>query len=295
MGDWLVFIGYRFGAGLLGVLPEWCIRRMGAFGGWLSWLWAGDRKRMAIRHMRRVLGPDADAAAAGRRMFAAYGRYWAETFWYRPGRYESIRRHVRLDGIEHLHAAMEGGHGAIVALPHVGNWEMAATAATTVDVKVTAVAEALGNERVTQWFLDVRESLGIDVVLTNQPTGVMRALLEAVRTGNVVALLSDRDLSGRGIEVEFFGERTTLPAGPAALAVRTGAAIVPVASFFERGRGHHIVLEPALEVPADGTTEARVAVTTQRLADALERLVRLHPEQWHLVQPNWPSDHLDES
>ena len=130
----------------------------------------------------------------------------------------------------------------------------------------------------------------IEVVLTGAGLGLMRTLEETLRRGGAVALLSDRDLKGKGIPVEFFGEVTTLPAGPALLARRSGAPIVPVASYFRPGVGHHIVVEAPLAVaPVEGRAEW-MRCCTQEVAWALERLIRRTPEQWHLFQPNWPSD-----
>ncbi len=126
MKDWLVYAAYRVGAGLVGAMPEPVVRRMGEALGWLSWLWADTRKQMAIRHMRRVLGPDADHEQAARRMFSAYGRYWAETFWFRPRREESVRAHVSLEGTEHLEAAQAAGRSIVVAslflISGTGRW-----------------------------------------------------------------------------------------------------------------------------------------------------------------------------
>ena len=104
-----------------------------------------------------------------------------------------------------------------------------------------------------------------------------------------MALVADRNIGAKGIEVEFFGERTTLPAGPAVLALRTGAVLLPGASYFRAGGGHRMVLLPPVEVPA-ARTPGRATVMTQELARRFEQLIEEAPTQWHLVQPNWPSD-----
>jgi KDO2-lipid IV(A) lauroyltransferase len=109
-----------------------------------------------------------------------------------------------------------------------------------------------------------------------------------------VCLLSDRDLAGDGIEVEFFGERTTLPAGPATLAVRTGAPLVPAGVYFRDHGGHFAKIGPPLPVQREGRLRDDVGRITQDLARRFEELIRMAPEQWHLMQPNWPSDLLDE-
>jgi KDO2-lipid IV(A) lauroyltransferase len=117
----------------------------------------------------------------------------------------------------------------------------------------------------------------------------MRKLEAALAANKAVALLADRDLKGRGVEVEFFGEVTTLPPGPATLALRTGAPLFPVGTFFDGG-GYRVVVRPAIPIPDSGTRSEKIAAMTQVLAREMESLIRQAPEQWHLVQPNWPSD-----
>ncbi len=245
---------------------------------------------MALRHMGRVLGQDDPEAIrrAARAMFCAYGRYWAETLWFRPRRFDQVHGRVTLVGQEHVRAAQARNSPIIVALPHTGNWEMAGTLAEDAGVEITAVAEALANHRIASWFTDLRAELSIRVVLA-EGLSTMRALLGALREGRLVALVADRNIGGRGIEVEFFGEQTSLPAGPALLAIRTGATLLPCASYFKPGAGHEVVVLPAVNIPP-ANQPRRAKAITQELAHRFEELIREAPTQWHLVQPNWPSD-----
>ena len=119
-------------------------------------------------------------------------------------------------------------------------------------------------------------------------------MLRALRDNRIVCLLSDRDIEGDGVEVEFFGERTTLPGGPATLALRTGATLLPAAVYFRPGRDHLGVVRPPIEVERAGRLREDIARITQVLAHELEALIRAAPEQWHLLQPNWPSDREQE-
>ena len=115
-------------------------------------------------------------------------------------------------------------------------------------------------------------------------------LLDTLRSGRVVGLLADRDVTGNGVEVEFFGEKTTLPAGPALLSLRSGAPLMTCA-IFQRPPDHfHTVMQPPLDSKRTGRLRQDVQRLTEDLAGALEDLIRLAPEQWHLFQPNWPSD-----
>ncbi len=138
------------------------------------------------------------------------------------------------------------------------------------------------------WFVELRRSIGLTVVPLGPGAGT--AVLRALKTGETVVLVSDRDLVGNGVEVEFFGERTTLPGGPATLALRTGAALLPTAVYVGR-RGHHDgLILPPVATDRRGTFREDVARVTQDLARQLETLIRRAPDQWHLFQPNWPSD-----
>jgi KDO2-lipid IV(A) lauroyltransferase len=130
----------------------------------------------------------------------------------------------------------------------------------------------------------------IDIVIARAGAGVSRVLLERLRSGGVIALLCDRDLGGKGVPTRLFGESTTLPAGPVALADRSGAVLLPAGTYFNDGAGHRFDIRPPLEIPDLPDAEARVAEGTQRLAEVIEAIIRVAPEQWHLVQPNWPGD-----
>jgi phosphatidylinositol dimannoside acyltransferase len=118
----------------------------------------------------------------------------------------------------------------------------------------------------------------------------MRNLEQVLARNGAVALLCDRDLKGRGVAVEFFGERTTLPAGPVSLAIRTGAPLMPAAAYFGPDGTHRVVVRPPIELPEGVPRSEAIAEGTQLLAAELEALIRQAPEQWHLLQPNWPSD-----
>ena len=289
MKEYLAYLGLRAGVGLIGALPASVIR---ALGRGVGKVWAtvdGRRRSMAKRHMSRVLAGRVDLDRASRTLMGSYGRYYAEALWARARRVEGMLAETDVIGLEHILNARDAGTGMIYALPHMGNWEAAAPIAVTNGVQIVAVAEVLPNKRITEWFTRMRAEFGIEIVLATGRTEVMRRLENAIVDHKAVALLSDRDLKGRGVEVEFFGERTTLPPGPAMLAVRTGAPLFPVGCYFRDG-GYRVVVNPALPVPSEGTRSEMVAAMTQSLAYKLEEIIKEEPQQWHLVQPNWPSD-----
>jgi KDO2-lipid IV(A) lauroyltransferase len=185
--------------------------------------------------------------------------------------------------------ARDDGVGIIFAVPHTGNWEVAGLIADDIGTRALAVAEDLSNKRITDWFLAVRNSVGIDVVLTSDPS-LQSKLLRRLKDGGAIALLADRDVVGSGHSVEFFGEATRMPTGPAALAVLTGAALFPVSAYFKEGAGHRLVVRDPIQMPDMPDRSEKVAAVAAALASELEELIRHDPPQWHLFQPNWPSD-----
>ncbi|MEX1133594.1 MAG: phosphatidylinositol mannoside acyltransferase [Acidimicrobiia bacterium] len=289
MKDYLGYLALRAGVGLVGLLPAGGARALGRVFGWCWHLAAGGRRLMAQRHMRRVLGDGADVGSAAEAVMVSYGRYWTEALWARPRRVADMRRHTHVEGLDLAIAARDAGTGMVFALPHLGNWEAAAPVAVLEGIPIVAVAEQLANQRITDWFTAMRSGFGIEIILATGSGEVMRQLETALGQNKAVALLSDRDLKGRGVEVEFFGEKTTLPPGPATLALRTGAPLFPVATYFE-DRGHRVVITSAIPVPKEGTRSEKVRAMTQELAHRMEKLISEAPQQWHLVVPNWPSD-----
>ena len=287
------FFGYLVFRGLwgfAGLLPEPVMRHLGYGTGYLLSFFQRNRLAMAERHQRRILGPQADARRAARRVFGYYGRYYAEVFWMRPRRRRRVIERSGVPGASYLLEAAAAPPGVILAVGHLGNWEAAGLKAAALGARVLAVAEALPNERLVRWFVEMRAMMDIDIVLTGRGARVTDALVQRLEEGKVVALLCDRDLKGTGIPVTLFGEETTLPAGPMTLACRTGATVLPVGTYFTEGAGHRFDIRPPLSVPTEGTFEERVREGTRRLAAALEGLIAVAPEQWHVMVPNWPSD-----
>ena len=254
---------------------------------------------MVGRHLRRALPPgtgDAEVRAGVDAAFASYARYWAESLRLPGTPPEEIDAGMSWEGIGRISRVVQAGRGAILALPHLGGWEWGGFWMVQQGFAMTVVVEALEPPELFEWFAGFRRSLGMQVV----PVGARAtmAVVRALRAGGVVCLLCDRNVGASGgVEVEFFGERTELPRGPATLAMRTGAALLPSAVYFDGpGDRHRAVVRPEIVPRAlprgsgSDATRAEVARVTQVLAGELEVLIRRDPTQWHLMQPNWPSD-----
>jgi len=234
-------------------------------------------------------GLEVPAALADRfveRGFASYGQYWAEGAKLPGLRSSTITDRFKIgEGLEYLLDAKARGKGIVIALPHIGSWEWGGSFLATLDLGMTAVAEALEPPELFAWFKEKRESIGIKIEPLDAHAGTV--LLGVLRDGGVVGLLCDRDLQDNGLEVDFMGERVTIPAGPATLALRTGAVLVCAACYSGPGRDHFAVITPPLSIERTGRLREDVARLTQLIATDLEGLIRRAPEQWHVLQPRF--------
>src|SRR6266540_2724017 len=188
-------------------------------------------------------------------------------------------------------AQMAAGRGVIFALPHMGNWEHAGAWIIARGVgSLTTVAERLRPESLFERFVAFRESLGMEVLaLTGSRTNVFAALAQRLRAGKLVCLPCDRDLTASGVEVTFFGERARMAAGPAALAVQTGAALMPVTLWFE-GEYWRAHIYGEIPVPESGSRKDKVAAMSQEVANIFEAGIRNHPADWHMLQRVFVAD-----
>lgn len=291
------YVTYRGVATALGRLPE--PLALGAAGG-VARIMArrgGPALAMNERHIRRVLrsegaGVVPDPALVrrwSRRTYREYARYWVDGARLPYTGAETVRARMTFErGEEHLRTAASAGRGIVLALPHVGSWEWGGAWLALEDMPMTAVVERLDPPELFDWFLGQRAEMGLTGVPLGE--GSSAIVLRALRRGQVVGLVCDRDLLGNGVEVEFFGEKTTLPGGAATLALRTGAALLPVAVYAGPGNWHTGVVGPPLDTTRSGSLRADVSRLTQELATIFEGYIRRRPEQWHMYQPNWPSD-----
>lgn len=248
---------------------------------------------MAERHMRRALGPEASESQiemAVDEVFASYARYWFETLRLGGLERSRIEESLSVEGFDMYTDALAQGNGCVLALPHLGQWEVAGAWLGIKGYRLTTVAEELEPAELYRWFVDLRERrFGMNVYSASDPD-VVTKLVRSLSRGDTVALLSDRDLGRKGPEVMFFGEKTTMPPGPALLAIETGAPLLPAAVYELGDWRYEAIVRPPLEVPKEGTKTEKIVALTQELAYELEGLIRRAPAQWHLLQSNWPSD-----
>jgi phosphatidylinositol dimannoside acyltransferase len=240
-----------------------------------------------------VLGPGTsgkELRRASRAGMRSYGRYWMEVFRLPTITPEQIQRDMVINSYaEEALADASAGRGVIFALPHMGNWEVAGAFCVGRGVPFATVAERLKPESVFDMFVAFRESLGMEVLPLTGGPNVFGTLAQRLRKGGLVCLLCDRDLTENGVEVDFFGEKARMAAGPAALAIQTGASLRAVTLWFtEDGWGAEV--SPDIPVPADGTRKEKAAAMTQQLATVFEKGIGEHPEDWHMLQRVFTAD-----
>jgi len=294
-------IGYRAGWSLARRTPA----RL-AYGAFdlmadVAWRRGGkgvERMRSNYATVRPELTPAAlDALVrAGMR---SYLRYWCDSFRLPDRSVDDLIHGVRAVGDDPIRAQLKSGRSAVIFLGHMGNWDFGGAWSTTQLAPVTTVAERLKPEELFDEFVAFREGLGMRILALTGGSDVFRELTKACRSGALVALLADRDLTNGGIEVDFCGQRARMAVGPAALALNTGAALHPCMIHYERqpqGQGWRTVLtfHDAVAPPTQGTSREKIQAMTQACADVLSQAVREHTDDWHMMQRVFTKDLSDE-
>jgi lauroyl/myristoyl acyltransferase len=213
----------------------------------------------------------------------SYMRYWCDTFRFPDWSTERMRKTVEVHDEHLLMNAIAAGTGVIVALPHAGNWDHAGAYFCSKGIKLATVAERLKPELLFRKFVAHREAMGMEVLALDSRS--IATLAKRLREGGLVALVADRDLSQTGISVNFFGGIARMPAGPAVLAINTGAPLL-TAYVSYTPKGIHIYFD-AIKVAQAGTQTERVRGTVQRCADNFAKGIAEHSEDWHMLQRIW--------
>ncbi|GGK87263.1 lipid A biosynthesis lauroyl acyltransferase [Sphaerisporangium melleum] len=289
---WALHAGWVLVPKLPGPVAAWLFRLVAD----VLWWRHGKPVRRLESNLARVTGKDAadpsirDLSRAGMR---SYFRYWMEAL-----RLPAIGKERILSGTHVVHGerifqVLDSGRGIVLALPHMGNWDLAGAWLIHNGHTFTTVMERLKPESLYERFVAFRESLGMEVLpLTAKGGGTAHAfgtLAQRLRAGRAVCLPAERDLTERGIEVDFFDGRTRMVAGPALLALQTGAALHPATLWFE-GDDWGLHIHEEIPVPAEGGRQEKVAVMTQAMARVFQEGISQHPEDWHMLQRLWLDD-----
>jgi KDO2-lipid IV(A) lauroyltransferase len=293
--DRLIAAGYSLGWSLVCRLPESWAQRGFEFFADLAWRRQGPSVRRLEANLVRVLGPDVDGKhlrAVSRLGMRSYARYWLEVFRLPVMPVTRLIEGMHAEGpFDEAFANLAVGRGVVFALPHMGNWDQAGAWIMAKGAgSISTVMERLKPESVYEKFVAFREGLGMEVLAASgseaRPFGI---LAQRLRAGKVVVLVADRDVTGTGIEVDFFGETCMMQPGSAALAVQTGAALMPAVLWFD-GDGWGVRIGPEIPVPELASRKDQVAAMMQKVARFFEDGIREHPQDWHMLQPLFLSD-----
>lgn len=289
----LAYPAYRTAEMLAGLVPAFALPAVASVTGSIAWTAMPGRRRTTERHAERIAGHQLEARERRKRaraVFISYAQYWLDTFRLSKTRPGELNQRVRIsdDDLARIDKALARGNGAVVATPHFGSWDLGGAWLASRGYRVTAVAEHLRPRKLLDLFVRIRTDLGMHVIVKGD--NVWQQLDQALEENRIVLLVCDRDPSGRGVEVRFFGENTTLPTGPGVLARRHRTPVFPAALLGIGNNCHRAVVAEGLESLQSQDEAEDVRRLTTQLAGAFEDLICQAPEQWHLLQPNWPSD-----
>jgi lauroyl/myristoyl acyltransferase len=263
-----------------------------------SYLGWSSKRLVTHLNMAQVTGRPARDPHVRRLAFASwrnYGRYAADFMSFPHLKIDDVERNLRdLSNVEegwpgHVRHALDAGRGAIIATAHFGNWDMAG-AILARHHPLSAVAETFSDEQLNRLLQNQREEKGIGIIPME---GSARRILRVLQQNQLIAIVVDRPVTeDQGTEVTFFGRKTYVPGGPAALALKSGAAIVPGYVWYGHRNEFYARVFPPI-FPQESKGEQRVYELkrlTQLMYDALEEMIREWPTQWYMFRPFWPSE-----
>lgn len=293
--EFATFLGYSVGWRAVRLMPS--RTAYSTFSRLADQVWRrrGPGVRQLERNLARVEtgATEVQLREMSREGMQSYFRYWCDVFRLPDWSRQHITDTLRFDRPELLADPLAAGTGVIVALPHMGNWDHAGAYGAVNFATVVSVAENLKPEALTRKFLGFREELGMDIVTLRKGDEVYEQVKSKLLENKIVALLGDRDLSRSGVPVDFFGEPTRMPAGPAALAVETGAPLVAAELVYRAGFMEVQMTDP-LPISTASDQHQAIRETTQTLAAAFEEAISASPVDWHMLQKLWLAD-LDSS
>jgi len=271
---------------IIGFLPEKLAYKIANLVSDFTYLRNGRKVQRLRGNYKRVL-PDLSKSELSKLTKAgmrSYLRYWFDTFRLNKWSKERIISTTEVIRENLLRDPISTKQGCIIALPHAGNWDHAAAYFCSTGINLTAVVEKLKPEAIFKKFLDYRQSIGIEPISHKEKT--IPLLTQRLNEGKLIALVADRDMSRNGIEVDFLGAVAKMPAGPAILAITTGAPLI-TAYIRYTDKGIKLIFDKTVEIPDSGNEDEKVRVVTQSMADNFAKHIKESPVDWHMLQRIW--------
>ncbi len=263
------------------ILPRWFLFRLAYLVGTLYWALMKRDRKMVYRNLFHILDNPREAGRKTRRTFIYYAKYlvdYTRMDMLREDNYSKIVQEFK--GREYIDQALKGGKGALILTAHLGNWEMGGVFLILLGYSLMVITAPDFEVRLHNYRIRLRHGHRIKVVTLGDTLASSLAILNALKANELVALLGDRDLLGKGIPVEFFGKRVYFPVGPSLLAYLSEAPLISTFVFMNEEDRYTCLAEPPLELQRTGDRDADLAANAQRIARLVERYVRAYPEQW---------------
>ncbi len=288
MGDTFLYWGYNLAWKIIRWIPE--AKAYGLADRFADFIYGRNGKGVnRLRSNYQRVRPELDNAQLEFLVntgIRSYLRYWCDTFRFPSWSKERLLSTTVCENENYLRDPIAEKRGCIVALPHAGNWDHAGAYFCATGIPLTTVAEHLKPEKLFHKFLEYRTAIGMEVLDLNSRS--IAVLSQRLRSGKLVALVSDRDLSKNGIPVNFFGPGGQMPAGPALLAIQTGADLITAFVKYEEV-GIRIIFGEAIPIPDAGSIPEKAAAMTQVMADRFAEQLKIHTVDWHMLQRIWPA------
>ncbi|MCE2416253.1 lysophospholipid acyltransferase family protein [Candidatus Poribacteria bacterium] len=260
-----------------------------AIGGWLGvlvfWL-APQQRELACDHLRGslTLSDERQVKVVAKQCFENLGKTVVEFMQFPRLNRKQIQRHVTFAGTEHVQQALALGKGAIILTGHFGNWELLAASISATIAPLTPIVRELRSPRLNTLVSSYREKAGYRTI--DRDTGVRHAL-RCLKRNELLGIVADVDTAVSGVFVDFFGRHAYTPYSPVAIALKTGAAILPTFIVRQPDDSHHAIIEPPLVLKRTAMREKDLVVNTQKFTKIIESYIRRYPAQWIWMHRRW--------
>ncbi|MCX8081973.1 MAG: lysophospholipid acyltransferase family protein [bacterium] len=249
-----------------------------------------DNIRIILEYRKQITGisyTEKELNRLVKNAFYNFGIYLADFFYIPRWNKRYVEKKVKIENIEFLDEYLKGGNGVIALTAHIGNWELSGVIASILGYKVTAVAIPYINSSVTKICKEIRNSRGLEVILTGENP---KKLLRTLRENRVLAVLGDRVFTEKGMSIKFLGVDTVIPRGPATLSVKTKTPLV-TGFLVREGRHYRFFFNKIPTPPSSFTEEEKIDFLVSKGAEVMEKVIMDYPDQWLNFTPIRDSGH----
>jgi len=264
------------------LLPRWLLLWMAVLVGNLYWAIMKKDREMVRRNLARILQNPLDSKKVARATFVHYAKYLVDYTRMDLLKEDNFNRLVHaFQGKEHIDRALSQGKGAMILTAHLGNWEMGGVFLSLLGYSLNVITAPDVAARLHDYRVRLRQEQKIKVITLNDTLSSSLAVIQALKANELVALLGDRELMGKGIPVKFFDQKIFFPIGPALLAYLSEASLIPTFVLMNRKNKYRCLAEPPLTLQKTGNRDEDLAVNAQRIATLMENFIRSYPDQWY--------------